>query len=126
MNKVNLGKVLVVDDEFDLVELAKEFLMEEGFEVASTTDSLTALELVSSFKPDIVLSDINMPKMNGLELLSEIRKNHKDLPVVLITGFIDTAMRAKADSLNVFGVINKPYKISSVLEMTSKGINRLK
>lgn len=70
-----MKKILVVDDELDIVEIVKYNLTKEGYNVTSSTDSTTVLSLMKTNVPDLVLLDLMMPKMDGIELCEEIRKN---------------------------------------------------
>jgi len=79
-------KVLYVDDELDLLDVAKLFLEEEGFEVETTASVKEAISLVSRGDYDIIISDYEMPEMNGIEFLKIIRKNFGSIPFILFTG----------------------------------------
>lgn len=70
-----MKKILVVDDELDIVEIVKYNLTKEGYNVTSSTDSTSVLSLMKTNIPDLVLLDLMMPKMDGIELCEEIRKN---------------------------------------------------
>ena len=90
------GKVLVVDDERDLLEVLETMLAEAGWQVDTAANGREALVLVDASPYEVVLSDIDMPGMSGLELLREIRGRDLDVPVLLITGHprVDTAVEA--------------------------------
>lgn len=89
-------KVLVVEDSSTQAVQIKYVLKNEGFQVIVAGDGDEALDLVESFQPDVVLTDLQMPNMDGLTLVSAIRKSRKSLPVVLMTdhGNEDIAMQA--------------------------------
>lgn len=80
-------KILVVDDEIVILDLAKEMLEKQGYEVLTAPDGKKGLELARSQKPDLVILDVNMPKMNGFQVLSEIKKDKKTMgiPVFMLT-----------------------------------------
>ena len=90
------GRLLVVDDEPDLLEVLGALLTDAGWQVDTAPDGRTALGLVDRHHYEVVLSDIDMPGMNGVELLGEIRARDLDVPVLLITGHprVDTAVEA--------------------------------
>ncbi len=69
-----MPKILIVDDDPDIVELLEYNLQKEGFELASANDGLKALEIAPNFKPDLVLLDVMMPKLDGIETASRLRK----------------------------------------------------
>jgi EAL domain-containing protein (putative c-di-GMP-specific phosphodiesterase class I) len=93
------GRVLIVDDEDVLREAYAEILREEGYEVetaGSSAQAIDVLDLLKRSELDVVLSDIQMPGMNGVQLLRAVRERDLDLPVILMTGrpTVDTAARA--------------------------------
>jgi len=82
------AKVLVVEDDPDIVDYLSSFLEDEGFEVASATRCSTARELMDDFQPEVVLIDALLPGKSGLDLLVCLRSDPKwsDLPMVVVTG----------------------------------------
>jgi EAL domain-containing protein (putative c-di-GMP-specific phosphodiesterase class I) len=90
------GRVLVVDDERSLLEVLATMLAEAGWQVDTAPDGREALGLVDAQRYDVVLSDIDMPGINGVQLLREIRARDLDVPVLLITGHprVETAVEA--------------------------------
>ena len=90
------GRVLVVDDERSLLEVLATMLTEAGWQVDTAPDGREALGLVDAQRYEVVLSDIDMPGINGVQLLREIRARDLDVPVLLITGHprVDTAVEA--------------------------------
>lgn len=91
-----LGRVLVVDDEHDLLEVLGTMLAEAGWHVDTASNGREALVLVDANRYEVVLSDIDMPGIDGVQLLREIRARDLDVPVLLITGHprVDTAVEA--------------------------------
>jgi PAS domain S-box-containing protein len=82
------GRVLIVDDDRKILDLLVELLQLEGYEIAGASDGAEALELVQSFDPDVVVSDVVMPVMGGLELCRQLKENPRTsyVPVLLISG----------------------------------------
>ena len=82
------GRVLIVDDDRKILDLLVELLGLEGYEVAGASDGAEALELVHSFDPDVVVSDVVMPVVGGLELCRRLKENQRTsyVPVLLISG----------------------------------------
>ena len=78
-------KILIVEDSSRLAKLFKQGLIEEGYYTAIAKDGKIGLEMASSGEFDLILLDINMPKMNGYELITELRKERSDIPVIIIT-----------------------------------------
>ena len=80
-------KILAVDDEEDIRFILKEELTDEGYDVYTLRDPTQALDKIEEIKPDLVLVDIKMPQMSGIELLGKIRDKYYDLPVILLTAY---------------------------------------
>lgn len=80
--------VLIVDDEQYIVDLLAELLEEEGYAVRRAYDGLAALESVTSNPPDLILSDVMMPKMDGLALVNRLRERGFSIPVVLMSAAV--------------------------------------
>ena len=90
--------ILVVDDEPDIVEMLEETLTEIGYEVITAQDGKDALRKVKLLKPDLLILDVNIPKMDGSQVALELRKNEstKTLPVIFLTG-----LRSRDDGFGV-------------------------
>ena len=82
-------KVLIVDDEEDIRFLIRTLLSKEGYEVEEAGDGVTALEMLSSGRFDLMVLDIMMPKMDGYEVMREIQQRGMALPVVMLTAKVD-------------------------------------
>ena len=113
--------VLVVDDEAMIRNLLEKILAKEGYNILQAQDGKMALDIVNSQKVDIVVSDMNMPGMDGLELLKYIKKNRPEIGVVMMTGegdeyTVKDALLAGADEY-----IAKPFEsfeIKMIVERT--------
>ena len=121
-----MAKVLVVDDEPAAVELLVEFLSTKGYEVLTATSGEEALRRVKEDRPHLVLLDVQMPKMNGLEVLRRIREIDPEMGVIMATGVNEEDVGRKALELGAFDYIVKPldmkylerilwYKITTIL-----------
>ena len=110
-------KVLVVDDEIHIVHVVAIKLRNNGYDVISAGNGANALKLVQEEKPDIVVTDFQMPVMNGLELIENLRRDTsmENIPVILLTarGFaIDDEQKQK---LQVSAVLSKPFSPKELL-----------
>jgi len=103
--------VLVVDDSITVRRVTQRLLKREGYRVALAADGLLALEQLQLEKPAVVLADIEMPRMDGFDLVRNIRAddNLKDLPVIMITSRIAEKHREYARALGVDHYLGKPY-----------------
>ncbi|RFB75526.1 response regulator transcription factor [Methylovirgula sp. 4M-Z18] len=102
-----MEKVLLVDDDVELTTLLKEYLVEEGFDVSTAHDGRTAIGLATSHAVDIVVLDIMMPRMNGIELLQRIRRT-STVPVLMLTAKGDDADRIAGLNLGADDYVPKP------------------
>lgn len=105
MNK----KILIAEDDSNLAKALGMSLEEEGFEVFNAYDGLEGLELAKSKKPDLILCDINMPKMDGLSMLLEMRQTDwgKDISVIMLTNYSDQNNISEALKHSVFNYLVK-------------------
>jgi two-component system, NtrC family, nitrogen regulation response regulator NtrX len=106
-----MGKILVVDDEAEIVGLLQDFLTSKGYEVATALNGVEALAKVKEMKPDIVLLDLVMPGMNGIDTLKEIKKIDPSIGVIMVTGVVDEELANRAVKLGAFDYIIKPINI---------------
>jgi signal transduction histidine kinase len=102
-------RVLIVDDEALSRELCQDFLEEGGYELAAAADGQAALELLKSQSFDLVLSDINMPRMDGLQLLKSIKAADAGVEVILMTAFGGLQSAVEALRFGAYDYITKPF-----------------
>jgi two-component system response regulator AtoC len=105
------GRVLVVDDEPEAVELLQEFLQAKGYEVSTASDGAEALRKVKEERPHLLLLDIHMPKMDGLEVLRQLRAIDQEVGVIMVTGVNEEAIGRQAMALGAFDYIVKPLDL---------------
>jgi DNA-binding response OmpR family regulator len=102
-----MAKVLLIDDDVDLTTLLKEYLSEEGFEVATAQDGRAAIAQAASSAVDIIVLDIMMPQMNGIDVLQRIRRLSQ-VPVLMLTAKGDDADRIAGLNLGADDYVPKP------------------
>ena len=107
-----MGRVLVVDDEPEACKALKEFLILKDYEVRTAFDGDTALREIDAFKPHIVLLDMNMPGMDGVEVLKEIRKKNTSIGVIMVTVVSDHERAKSTLELGAFDYITKPVDLN--------------
>jgi CheY-like chemotaxis protein len=109
------GSVLVVDDEANARYAICEILREEHYGVETAADGFNALEKLSAFTPEVVLTDLKMPGMDGLELMKKIRTNYPGISVIVMTAFgdADTATAVMAHGATEY--LTKPVDIDELL-----------
>lgn len=111
----NSIKILVVEDDRSMLELIGSALtLREKYEVVLASDSESALQKLTQNSFNAVISDINLPGMNGLELLSRISLIDSKVPVILITGYAEVSIMQSAIKLGVFDFLRKPFNLSEL------------
>lgn len=115
--------VLIVDDEPSILKSLGGLLSDEGFEVITASNGYEALKIIDSESPDLVLLDIWMPGLDGIDTLKEIKKENPYIQVIIITGHgtIETAVRAT--KLGAFDLIEKPLSIDTVIVAINNALN---
>ncbi len=120
-------KILVVEDEFGLQDTLRDVFQMEGYDVRVAVDGDKGYQLYGRFKPDLVFTDIVMPKMNGLELVNKIREIDPDIKVIYVSGFF--GVKPLKDALDeevqnyAYPVLAKPTKISVMLNIVREYLN---
>ncbi|MGH7383338.1 MAG: response regulator [Candidatus Methylomirabilales bacterium] len=117
-------RILVVEDDEDMRENLRRILTLAGYQVHLARDGAEAITVLQTQPFHLVLTDMLMPRMGGLELLGEIRRLGRSLPVVFLTAFSNRAAFAKAMDLGAVGFITKPFQASSLLEVVREVFDR--
>jgi DNA-binding response OmpR family regulator len=117
-NRENIAKVLIVEDEPDMTIVITHFLRHAGYEVLTAANGKEGVEKAASGKPDLILSDTQMPIMDGWEMLEELRKQpgSKDIPVIMVTGRYEKFDIAAAAAYDISDYVAKPFDPSVLLE----------
>jgi DNA-binding NtrC family response regulator len=108
-------RVLVVDDEADAREMLAMVLAQAGFEVDEAADGFAALTKVSRYRPDIVLTDLRMPGMTGVDLLQRLRRIHGDVPVIIATGLETWDLCTAAEAYGAVTCLVKPINLDELV-----------
>lgn len=115
--------ILVVDDELLIRDLLYDFFSGQGWKVSVADSAGKALDILSSREINVVLTDIRMPEMDGLELSSQVREEYPDMPVVLMTGYpsVDTAVSALRQRVTDY--IIKPFNINQLYKLIAAAVS---
>jgi DNA-binding response OmpR family regulator len=110
-------KILVVDDETFIINLLRNGLTENGFEVITADNGFDAILSVEEQLPDCVISDIMMPRLSGLDFLKALKNNKatKDVPVILISAMDPAEMVQQGLDMGAVDYITKPFKINEIV-----------
>lgn len=108
--------ILIVDDEIDSLELMEELFTSRGFRAFTARNGVEALDTIAKNKPDVILTDVYMPEMDGYQLLEAVRAKYPDIQIILITAF--GSIQAASDSIKkgAFDYILKPLRLDELLE----------
>ncbi len=114
------GKILVVDDNEDLCEMLKDILEMEEFEVAIALDGSEALNKAKDTDFDVVLMDVKMPEMNGVETFRKFKEISPDTPVIMITAYAVEKLIKEARHLGAYAALKKPFNMDELLDTINK------
>lgn len=115
-----LKKILIVDDEENARIGLSKLLSQEGYEVDSVANGHEALEFLRRKKVNLVISDINMPEMNGLVFLRELSRHHPSTSVIMITAYGGVESYLEAMNLGAYEYLNKPVKLEELKSVMRK------
>jgi len=120
-----MKKILIVDDSSTIRKLINYILRKKDYQITEAEDGIDALEKLINTKVDLVIADLNMPNMDGIELVKSLRNNYYyiDIPIIMLTTTRDENLRKTALDAGVNLFLNKPiqpnillYKVESLLE----------
>ncbi|MBN1150863.1 response regulator [candidate division WOR-3 bacterium] len=112
--------ILIVDDEKSITELLKEILVSTGYKVDTTNDSLEALELINKNAYDVLLTDLKMPKMSGIELIENALNYHPDIVPIIMTGYGTIESAVEAMKKGAAGYVPKPFRAKNIISLIQK------
>lgn len=113
-------RLLIVDDQFGIRALLYEVFRQEGYETFQANNGIVALELVDECNPELVLLDMKIPGMDGLEILKEIRRKAPDMKVIMMTAYGELDMIHEASELGVSKYFTKPFDIDELRTEVNK------
>ncbi|MEO0679445.1 MAG: response regulator [Pseudomonadota bacterium] len=117
-----MSRILAVDDTRTLLHVLADCLRGGGHEVYTAKDGVEALEKLREHKPDMVITDLNMPKMNGLEFIEAARQEPegKNLPMLLLTTETAQELKDRARQVKATGWLNKPFDPDQILSLVAR------
>lgn len=120
-----MAKILVVDDQPSITWLMEAVLTAEGHLVATADGGPEAWEKMSDFEPDLVITDVQMPTINGFELVSRIRDRFPGMPCVMMSGdadFEDPGTRSETKRLQICATLPKPFLMAQLIEIVDQSL----
>ncbi len=118
-------KILIVDDEFNIRRTLSDILAFRGYETISTDTGEKALEMAKKEKPCIVLLDMKLEDMSGLDILKYIKEKFPFMECIILTGYASQSSAIKAINLGAYGYIQKPYEIEQLIIMIKRAIEKI-
>jgi len=115
--------ILIVDDEPSILQSLAGLLIDEGFDVHTASNGYEALKTIESESPDLVLLDIWMPGLDGIDTLQEIKKNNPFIQVIIITGHGTIETAVKATKMGAYDLIEKPLSIDKIILAINNALN---
>lgn len=124
--KVCLGRVLVVDDEDSIRSLLRTMLVQAGYDVEEAEDGGRAVEVLNSgdnpLMVDVIICDIRMPRINGVEAIAYFRAQYPSLPVIVLTGYHDEQLASSLRKQGVVECLEKPAERRQILTSVAQAI----
>ena len=117
-------RILVVDDETNISRLVSQFLENQGYVCETCENGALAIEKLASGRFDLVVSDINMPGMSGIELLAAVKKSQPDIAFIMLTAVDDHRTAVHALELGAFGFIIKPFEANELFINVTNSLRR--
>ncbi|MBW1690681.1 MAG: sigma-54-dependent Fis family transcriptional regulator [Deltaproteobacteria bacterium] len=117
-----MDTILIVDDEKNYLVILEALLAPEGYEVITEDNSLNALRLIKETDFDLVITDMKMPKMDGIELLDEVKKIDSELPVIIMTAYGTIEMAVEAMKKQAYDYITKPFRNEELKQTVKKAL----
>ena len=118
-------RILIVDDDDTQCQLLSDSLSGEGYQTGTATDGMDALQKIEDFDPDVILTDLNMPRMDGFELMTELQRRGSLTPVIALTGFgsVEKAVAIVHD-LRAFWFLEKPVKMGVLVPLLERALSQ--
>jgi two-component system response regulator (stage 0 sporulation protein F) len=118
-----MAKMLIVDDESDIREFARNFFKKRKIEVLVASGGRQALDLIAKENPDLILLDVRMEEMTGIEVLRELRPIKPSVKVIMVSGVEDDDIIKEANALGVIGYIHKPFILEELEKIVLAQLN---
>jgi two-component system, response regulator, stage 0 sporulation protein F len=121
---MSLGRILVVDDEAPIREVLTEYFATEGYAVEAATSGVEALTAIRGHRADLVLLDVRMPGLDGVQVLRRIRELDNNVPVIMVTANEDVGLAKETLKLGAFDYIAKPFDFEYLDRAVAAGLAR--
>lgn len=126
MEETKKTSIFILDDEPIVCTRLKASLDRKGYEVQTCCDSIKALEIVRQTPFDIVITDLKMEGIDGMQFFTEVKKQHPDTQVIVITGFATLETAKESFKKGVFDFLAKPFKLGEIFAVIERAENNIK
>lgn len=120
-----MSRVLVVDDDRDVQDSVGRVLQRAGHEVYFASDGMGAIRFIRADRPDLVVTDVLMPEMDGIELIMELRREAPELPIIAVSGGGRLPKELVLDTASALGAVHtveKPFEIQHLLAVVDRAL----
>jgi DNA-binding response OmpR family regulator len=114
-----MPKILIVDDETDVCEFMQNYFKKRNIESAIANNGGQAVVMFSTFKPDLMLLDIKMNGLNGIQVLEQVKKDNPEAKIIMLSGEESQELVEKAKTLGALDFIHKPLELSELSKVVS-------
>jgi DNA-binding NtrC family response regulator len=121
----NNPQILVVDDSLEMIEILQRNLTTAGYKIFTASSAPDAVRVLESTSIDLVITDLKMPKVNGLDLIRHVKENYKDTEIILITGYATIEGAVKAIKTGAEEYLPKPFTIEELLTVVKRTLDKL-
>jgi two-component system, CitB family, response regulator DctR len=112
---MTMNKILLIDDDVSHLKLLRILLENKGFDVKTTPRAINVLEILEKTKFDLIVTDFNMPDMNGIKLAMKVRGKYPDARIIMVTGDFSPDIAETAANAGISHIFSKPVKITKLL-----------
>lgn len=118
------GNIFVVDDEIDILQITKDYLEMEEYQVTIFSKAHDAIEALKDIVPDAIITDINMPEMNGIQFMQVVNKLIPHLPIIVASGYVTKDVCLESLACGVAGILEKPYEVDVFINIVSLAVEK--
>jgi len=126
LHSIEKARILVVDDALNTLEVLQRNLTSQGYQVFTAQDVAEALRLLEGTAIDLVITDLKMPKVSGLDLIKHVRENYKDTEVMMITGYASIEGAVQAVKIGAEEYLSKPFTDEELFAAVKRALDKLK
>lgn len=115
-----MRKLLIIDDEVGIIEEVRDFFAEEGFDVQTADSGKDGIKLIKEFQPDVLILDIKLPDISGLDVLKICKSSSPATKVIVVTGYVDQGIIDEAERLGRDAFLQKPFDLMCIVDEVEK------